>query len=132
MTIVLSRPSRSETHPQKMRAAPLASGLSVAASVTEKPHDLAIGPALAVTSRPPVAISTNIDVHHVELRRPQHLHRRELLSSQLRAAVLRSALAGAAAAGGCLRNCATTSDDDALQQAGRHERGLVAAHAIVD
>jgi hypothetical protein len=42
-----------------MRAAPLASGLSVAASVIEKPHDFAIGPALAVTSSPPVAIDTN-------------------------------------------------------------------------
>ena len=60
-TIVFSRPSRSDAQPQKMRLAPLASGLSVAASVSvaEKPHDLAIGPALAVTSRPPVAISTN-------------------------------------------------------------------------
>jgi hypothetical protein len=44
-----------------MRLAPLASGLSVAASVNaaaERPHDFAIGPALAVTSRPPVDIST--------------------------------------------------------------------------
>ena len=54
---------RSDTHPQKIRLAPLASGLSVAASVSApavKPHDCAIGPALAVTSSPPVAISTNI------------------------------------------------------------------------
>ena len=43
-----------------MRAAPLASGLSVAQrALIEKPHDLAIGPALAVTSSPPVAINTN-------------------------------------------------------------------------
>ena len=54
---------RSDAQPQKIRLAPLASGLSVAASVSAaavKPHDRAIGPALAVTSRPPVAISTNI------------------------------------------------------------------------
>ena len=54
---------RSDTQPQKMRLAPLASGLSVAASVSApavRPHDRAIGPALAVTRSPPVAISTNI------------------------------------------------------------------------
>ena len=61
--IVFSRPSRSEAQPQNTRAAPLAIGLSVAASVSaaaDRPQDRAIGPALAVTSRPPVAISTNI------------------------------------------------------------------------
>ena len=62
MIIVCSRPSRSDAQPQKIRLAPLASGLSVAASVSAdaaRPHDRDIGPALAVTSNPPVAISTN-------------------------------------------------------------------------
>ena len=61
--IVFSRPSRSEAQPQKTRLVPLASGLSVAASVSaaagQAPRS-GHGPALAVTSRPPVAISTNI------------------------------------------------------------------------
>ena len=87
MIIVVSRPMRSETQPQKIRLAPLASGLSVAASVSAaalSPHDRAIGPALAVTSSPPVAMSTNIDVHHVELRRAQHLTRGEVPTAELR------------------------------------------------
>ena len=43
--------------------APFAIGLSVAASVSaavDSPHDFASGPACAVTSSPPVAMSTNI------------------------------------------------------------------------
>ena len=61
--IVCSRPIRSDAQPQKMRLPPLASGLSdvaVASAAAGMPHDLAIGPALAVTSRPPVAIITNL------------------------------------------------------------------------
>jgi hypothetical protein len=45
-----------------MRLAALASGLSDAASVSAlvaSPNDCAIGPALAVTIRPPIAIITN-------------------------------------------------------------------------
>ena len=58
--IVFSRPSRSDAQPQKMRLRAVGQRAQVAASVSiEKPHDLAIGPALAVTSSPPVAISTN-------------------------------------------------------------------------
>ena len=38
MTIVVSLPRRSEAHPQKIRLAPLASGLSVAASVSTRAH----------------------------------------------------------------------------------------------
>ena len=58
-----SRPVLSEIHPQKMRLAPLASALRDVASVSASaliPYVLAIGPAFAVTSRPPVAIITNI------------------------------------------------------------------------
>jgi hypothetical protein len=56
---VFSRPSRSDSPaPEDARRA-VGERLSVAASVIEKPHDLAIGPALAVTSSPPVAINTN-------------------------------------------------------------------------
>ena len=61
--IAISRPMRSDAQPQKTRLAPLASGLSVVAHVSarvERPHVWAIGPAFAVTSKPPVAISTNI------------------------------------------------------------------------
>ena len=61
--IVFSRPKRSDAQPQNTRLPPLARGLSVAASVNAdavSPHDRAIGPALAVTSRPPVAIRMNI------------------------------------------------------------------------
>ena len=61
--MVSARPNRSETQPQKIRLPPFASGLSDAASVsvaTPIPHECAIGPACAVTSRPPVAIITII------------------------------------------------------------------------
>jgi len=60
---VFSRPRRSDAQPHEIRLAPLATGLSVSASVSAaavSPHDCDIGPALAVTSKPPVAIITNI------------------------------------------------------------------------
>ena len=71
--MVFSRPSRSDAHPHDTRAAPLAIGLSVVASVSAaidihrkltlvvfRPHALTMGPALAVISKPPVAINTNM------------------------------------------------------------------------
>ena len=63
MPMASSRPVLSDTQPQKMRLAPLASALNEVASVRNAalmPQVFAIGPALAVTSRPPVAIITNI------------------------------------------------------------------------
>jgi len=63
MPIASSRPVLSDTQPQKMRLAPLAIAFSEVASVsaaTLMPQEAAIGPALAVTSSPPVAIITNI------------------------------------------------------------------------
>ena len=61
--IASSRPMRSDAQPQKIRLPPLASALNevaAARAAAGMPHDPAIGPALAVTSRPPVAIITNI------------------------------------------------------------------------
>src|SRR5262245_36937133 len=59
--IASSRPVRSETQPQKIRLAPFASAFIEVANVSAAvamPHDSAIGPAFAVTRRPPVAMHT--------------------------------------------------------------------------
>jgi hypothetical protein len=61
--IVSSRPTRSDTQPQKIRLPPFAIALNDVAAARAAagiPHAAAIGPAFAVTSSPPVAIITNI------------------------------------------------------------------------
>ena len=61
--IASSRPMRSDAQPQKIRLPPLASALNdvaAASAAAGMPQAAAIGPAFAVTSRPPVAIITNI------------------------------------------------------------------------
>ena len=87
--IVCSRPRWSDTHPKNGRLTPFStrfidSANGSAGSVmpnsdtgeSATPKSLAIGVSCAVAMSPPVAVSTNIDEHHPERRRAQHLERR--------------------------------------------------------
>ena len=121
---------RSDTQPQKIRLAPLASGLSVAASVSaagrEAPrsrHRSGVGG----DQEPAGRHQHEHRVHDVELRRAQHLERGEMPAADLRCTGGAGFGRGRRLGRRMPQELRDGDDDETLKEAGRDERRLISA-----
>ena len=127
---------RSDAQPQKIRLAPLASGLSVVGQRQRRGREaprLGHRPGLRRHEQAAGRHQHEHHVQHVELRRAQHLHGRELMRARSRRDRRRRRPARAGVARRMPQELRDDQNDHALEDAGRRQTPLDSrACAMID